>query len=281
MFWIIKVVLIVTVYGVCGVWQIRVVLIVVVLYKLQVGFRGQTASCPSYYLQKAKSYFFAAFGLLGDAHHVVTGSHILHPLPWNILISSYVNKGHFEEAIFAYGQMCLRRIRPDDFTYPSVLKACAEQSNLDLGKEVHRSINASSVKWNLFVQNALVSMYGKCGDLETAQSVFDKMPVKDDVSWNSIISGYASRGKWEEAFELFERMQAAGLELNIITWNTVAGGCLRTGNFKGALQLICQMRMSGHHLDPVAVIWPRCLLSYLCIEIGERNSWIGNSQFFY
>ncbi|KAL0351586.1 UNVERIFIED_CONTAM: Pentatricopeptide repeat-containing protein [Sesamum calycinum] len=77
---------------------------------------------------------YAAFGLLGDAHHVVTGSHILHPLPWNILISSYVNKGHFEEAIFAYGQMCLRRIRPDDFTYPSVLKACAEQSNLDLGK---------------------------------------------------------------------------------------------------------------------------------------------------
>ncbi|KAL0314420.1 UNVERIFIED_CONTAM: Pentatricopeptide repeat-containing protein [Sesamum angustifolium] len=214
---------------------------------------------------------YAAFGLLGDAHHVVTGSHILHPLPWNILISSYVNKGHFEEAIFAYGQMCLRRIRPDDFTYPSVLKACAEQSNLDLGKEVHRSINASSVKWNLFVQNALVSMYGKCGDLETAQSVFDKMPVKDDVSWNSIISGYASRGKWEEAFELFERMQAAGLELNIITWNTVAGGCLRTGNFKGALQLICQMRMSGHHLDPVAVIIGLGACSHICaLKLGKE-----------
>ncbi|KAL0285098.1 UNVERIFIED_CONTAM: Pentatricopeptide repeat-containing protein [Sesamum calycinum] len=219
--------LIVTVYGVCGVWQIRVVLIVVVLYKLQVGFRGKQlhAQVITWGLQKNHALvpklvsLYAAFGLLGDAHHVVTGSHILHPLPWNILISSYVNKGHFEEAIFAYGQMCLRRIRPDDFTYPSVLKACAEQSNLDLGKEVHRSINASSVKWNLFVQNALVSM-----------------------------------GKWEEAFELFERMQAAGLELNIITWNTVAGGCLRTGNFKGALQLICQMRMSGHHLDPVAVI---------------------------
>ncbi|KAK4390990.1 Pentatricopeptide repeat-containing protein [Sesamum angolense] len=84
---------------------------------------------------------YAAFGLLGDAHHVVTGSHILHPLPWNILISSY---------------------------------ACAEQSYLDLGKEVHRSINASSVKWNLFVQNALVSMYGKCGDLETAQVFLTK-----------------------------------------------------------------------------------------------------------
>ncbi|KAL2232279.1 UNVERIFIED_CONTAM: Pentatricopeptide repeat-containing protein [Sesamum indicum] len=214
---------------------------------------------------------YAAFGLLDDAHRVVTGSHILHPLPWNILISSYVNKGHFEEAIFAYEQMGLRRIRPDHCTYPCVLKACAEQSNLDFGKEVHRSINASSLKWNLFVQNALVSMYGKCGDLQTARSVFDKMPVKDEVSWNSIISGYASRGRWEEAFELFEKMQAAGVELNIITWNTVAGGCLRTGNFKGALQLICQMRMSGHHLDPVAVIIGLGACSHICaLKLGKE-----------
>ncbi|KAL0360332.1 UNVERIFIED_CONTAM: Pentatricopeptide repeat-containing protein [Sesamum radiatum] len=270
---------IIVVFGVCGVWQILIVLAVVVLYKLRVGFRGQTASCPSYYLGSSEDHtlvpklvsLYAAFGLLGDAHHVVTGSHILHPLPWNILISSYVNKGHFQEAIFAYEQMGLRRIRPDSFTYPSVLKACAEQSNLDFGKEVHRSINASSVKWNLFVQNALVSMYGKCGDLETARSVFDKMPIKDEVSWNSIISGYASRGKWEDSSELFERMQAAGLELNIITWNTVAGGCLRTGNFKGALQLICQMRMSGHHLDPVAVIIGLGACSHICaLKLGKE-----------
>ncbi|KAI3464624.1 hypothetical protein Pfo_021287 [Paulownia fortunei] len=215
--------------------------------------------------------YYTTFDFLDDAHFVAADSNILHSLPWNILISSYVNKGHFEEAILAFKQMGHKRIRPDHFTYPSVLKACAEQSNLDFGREVHKSINASSLKWDLFVQNALVSMYGKCGDLETARSIFDKMPVRDEVSWNSLISGYASRGMWDEAFEIFESMRAAGMELNIITWNTVAGGCLRTGNFKGALELICQIRIGCNHLDPVAVIIGLGACSHICaLKLGKE-----------
>ncbi|KAK6138583.1 hypothetical protein DH2020_027677 [Rehmannia glutinosa] len=198
--------------------------------------------------------YYTTFDSPDDAHFVAVDSNILHPLPWNILISSYVYKGRFEEAIFVYKQMCQKKIKPDHFTYPSVLKACAEQSNLDFGREVHKSINASSLKWDLFVQNALISMYGKCGDLETARNIFNKMPVRDEVSWNSVISGYASRGMWDEAFELFESMRAAGVEANIIIWNTIAGGCLRTNNFEGALELISQIRVGGSHLDPVAVI---------------------------
>ncbi|CAA0809987.1 Pentatricopeptide repeat-containing protein [Striga hermonthica] len=198
--------------------------------------------------------YYTAFGFLDDAHFIAAGSNILHPLPWNVLISSYVNRGHFEEAIFAYKQMVHKGVRPDHFTYPSVLKACAEQSTLDFGREVHKSIDASSLRWDLFVQNSLVSMYAKCGDLETSRSIFEKMPTRDQVSWNSIISGYASRASWDEAFKLFERMRAARMEINIITWNTVAVGCLKTGNFKGALELICQIRETVGHLDPVAVI---------------------------
>ncbi|KAK6161701.1 hypothetical protein DH2020_005082 [Rehmannia glutinosa] len=163
--------------------------------------------------------YYTTFDSPDDAHFVAVDSNILHPLPWNILISSYVYKGRFEEAIFVYKQMCQKKIKPDHFTYPSVLKACAEQSNLDFGREVHKSINASSLKWDLFVQNALISM-----------------------------------GMWDEAFELFESMRAAGVEANIIIWNTIAGGCLRTNNFEGALELISQIRVGGSHLDPVAVI---------------------------
>ncbi|KAL2467851.1 Pentatricopeptide repeat-containing protein [Forsythia ovata] len=198
--------------------------------------------------------FYTAFNFLDSAHIITVASNVLHPLPWNILISSYVSKGHFKDAIFAYKQMVYKGIRPDNFTYPSVLKACGEQLDLGFGMEIHKSINASSLEWNLFVQNALVSMYGKCGEVDTARNIFDKMPVKDDVSWNSIISGYASKGEWGEAFKLFESMRESGVELNIITWNTIAGGCLRTGNYEGTLKLLCQMRMSGNRLDPVAMI---------------------------
>ncbi|PIN00697.1 hypothetical protein CDL12_26805 [Handroanthus impetiginosus] len=215
--------------------------------------------------------YYTAFDFLDDAHLIAADSDILHPLPWNIVISSYVSQRRFEEAISAYKQMTSKGIRPDNFTYPSVLKACAEQSDLDLGSKVHKSINASPLKWDLFVQNALVSMYEKCGDLETARNIFDKMPVKDEVSWNTIISAYDSRGKWDDAFMIFESMRASGMDLNIIIWNTIAGGCLRTGNFKGTLELISQMRMGGSQLDPVAVIIGLGACSHICaLKLGKE-----------
>ncbi|KAL9141353.1 hypothetical protein ABFS82_14G097200 [Erythranthe guttata] len=215
-------------------------------------------------VRKLVSYY-TSFDFVDDARFIVADSSILDPLPWNVIISSYVSKGRYEEAIFTYKQMRCKGIIPDCFSYPSVLKACAEQSNLDFGREVHKSINgSSSMNSDLFVQNALVSMYGKCGDLETARSIFDKIFVKDEVSWNSIISAYSSRGMWGQAFELFEGMQEAGVKLNIIIWNTVAGGCLRTGNFERALELICTMRISGNQLDPVAVIIGLGACSHIC-----------------
>ncbi|XP_073142198.1 pentatricopeptide repeat-containing protein At1g71490-like isoform X4 [Henckelia pumila] len=198
--------------------------------------------------------FYTAFDFLDDAHFITASSNILHPLPWNALISSYVRKGLFVEAILAYKQMVHKRIRPDNFTYPSVLKACGEQLNLAFGKEVHNTIKGSLPERNLYVQNSLVAMYGKCGDVDAARSIFDKMLVKDEVSWNSIISAYASKGRWGQAFELFESMRRACVELNIITWNTIAGGCLKSGNFNRALGLLRQMRLYGNRLDPVAVI---------------------------
>ncbi|KAL6515457.1 hypothetical protein OROHE_018491 [Orobanche hederae] len=198
--------------------------------------------------------YYTAFGFLDDAHFIAENSNILHPLPWNILISSYVNRERFEEATHAYKQMVCKGVRPDHFTYPSVLKGCAEQSNLDFGREVHKSITPSSFGHDLFVQNALISMYAKCGDLETARNLFDTMPARDKVSWSSIISVYISRGMWDEAFELFGRMREAAMEIDIITWNTVAGGCLRTGDFAGALERIRQIRINVGRLDPVAVI---------------------------
>ncbi|XP_059667880.1 pentatricopeptide repeat-containing protein At1g71490 [Cornus florida] len=198
--------------------------------------------------------FYSALNLLVDAHGITETSNILSPLPWNMLISSYAKNGFSAKALSTYEQMVNKGIRPDNFTFPSVLKACGDDLNLDLGREVHKSIDASCLEWNLFVQNALVSMYGRCGEVDVARKLFDKMLERDAVSWNSMISGYASKGLWGEAFELFENMRDENIELNIITWNTIAGGCVRTGNYKGALELLSQMRTCGIHLDSVAMI---------------------------
>ncbi|KAF7837889.1 pentatricopeptide repeat-containing protein [Senna tora] len=197
--------------------------------------------------------FYANVNLLADAHVATENSNSLDPLHWNLLISSYVRNGLFVEAISAYKQMINKQVKPDDYTYPTVLKACGEVSDRVTGMEVHKSIVASSLEWSLIVHNALISMYGRFGEVEVACRLFNGMPARDSVSWNTMISIYASRGMWEEAFQLFESMCEESIEVGIITWNTIAGGCLRTTNFRRALSLLSQMRTSIHHLDSVSM----------------------------
>ncbi|KAK6916165.1 Pentatricopeptide repeat [Dillenia turbinata] len=112
---------------------------------------------------------------------------------------------------------------------------------MDFGKEVHKSIEASCLEWNFYVQNTLISTHGKCRNVGAACILFDKMPKRDAFSWNSMILGYASDGSWRGAYEFLEKMKAVGVQFNIITWNTIAGGCF--------MELPVFI-----HLEPVALI---------------------------
>ena len=100
--------------------------------------------------------------------------------------------------------MVERGVLVDDFTYPSVLRACGEILDLGLGREIHSRIKVSGFGRDLFVGNALVAMYVKCGHWDDARNLFDRMPERDIVTWNSMISGYAMKGMLEEAFGLLQ-----------------------------------------------------------------------------
>ncbi|XP_047324562.1 pentatricopeptide repeat-containing protein At1g71490 [Impatiens glandulifera] len=216
--------------------------------------------------------FYSSFGLLLDAHVITKTSNILHPLPWNLLISSYVRHGLYRNVFSAYSEMIKKGVRPDNFTYPSLLKACAGEENIKLGRVLHRTIIKSRyLDWCLYVQNALVSMYGRCGDIYSARVLFDKMLDRDAVSWNSIISAYASNGMWAEAFELFQGMRLDGVEINMITWNTIIGGRLRIGDYGGALECLSEMRKCVLHLDDVSL----CIGLSACSHIGLRALTLG------
>lgn len=198
--------------------------------------------------------FYTAFGILTDAHSIAADSSARHAVPWNVLISTYVRHGLSCEALSAFRQMVDKGIKPDNYTYPSVLKACGDELDLDFGREIHKSIDTSGLEWCLFVHNALVSMYAKCGSVGEARNLFDKMPERDVISWNAMISGYASKGMWKEAFELFERMRMGDSQVNSVTWNTIAGGNLQMGNYREALELVSQMRFRGVCLDSITLI---------------------------
>lgn len=157
----------------------------------------------------------------------------------NALIRGYVKHGYCGEALELYDQMQQEGVAPDNFTFPFVLKACTELSALQRGIEVHDCIARSGFESNVVVANGLLDMYGKCGLIEDARQVFEKMPEKDVVSWTALITGYIQSGQIDEAWKLFYGMQKEYVEPNSVTVATVISACA----VQGALQ---QDAADGH-----------------------------------
>ena len=93
-------------------------------------------------------------------------------------------------------------IRPSAPTFVSVIDACAQEALIGRGKQVHGQIirgDKSGNLFNVYVCNALIDMYAKCGDMKSAENLFEMAPMRDVVTWNILISGFAQNGHGEES----------------------------------------------------------------------------------
>eukprot|EP00250_Pteridium_aquilinum_P016444 c23105_g3_i1 orf=663-1031(+) len=102
--------------------------------------------------------------------------------------------------------------------YVAVLKACTQLKGAATGCQLHVQISATGLlARDIFVGNARIDMYAKCGFLAIAQEVFNKHPVKDVVSWTSLIGGYCKHERGKEALDCFEQMQIEGVSPDFST----------------------------------------------------------------
>lgn len=135
---------------------------------------------------------------------------------WNAIIRGYSKHNFFFEAIEMYSRMQVMGISPDCFTFPHVLKACAGLPALEVGRRIHCQIFRHGFEGDAFVQNGLVALYAKCGQIERARTVFDGLCDRTIVSWTSIISGYAQNGQPVEALRIFSQMRQLDVKLDWI-----------------------------------------------------------------
>lgn len=152
---------------------------------------------------------------------------------WNTMIAGYTHNGPIKEALALFHQMQVADITPDSVTLVSVLSACAQSGALQHGKCMHDYILRKGFESEVSVGNALVAMYAKCGRIESAQVVFDKMSERNVVLWTAMIAGYAQSGGSDEALRLFQQMQIAGVMPDSVTVASVLPACA----YLGALQL--------------------------------------------
>lgn len=144
---------------------------------------------------------------------------------WNAIIAGCVHNGDGEEALLLFSDMQRAGWKPSNFTFGSVIKACAYLEALEQGKQVHAHIINTGFMCDAFVGSGLVDMYAKCGSIEIARQVFDKMPKPIVVSWNAMIARYAQMGNGAEALKLFSELLRDGTRATYITFVCVLSAC--------------------------------------------------------
>ncbi|XP_038682097.1 putative pentatricopeptide repeat-containing protein At3g15930 [Tripterygium wilfordii] len=149
---------------------------------------------------------------------------------WTTLIQGFAKMGYPKEAVAAFFRMCEDNISADGMTMVVVLSACSQLGDLSLGKKIHGyMVHKISINEDVFLGNALVDMYLKCGDAEYARKVFEGMPIKNVVSWNSMISGLAQQGEFTEALDIFREMQGMDVKPDDVTLVAVLNSCANLG----------------------------------------------------
>lgn len=144
---------------------------------------------------------------------------------WTAIISARDKAGENDEAIRLYHQMRELNVEPDGYVFVAVLKACATTATVTQGRQIHMHIIDSGFESDLFVGSTLIHMYAKCGSLQDASNVFDRLLQRSRVTWNALIAGYAKLGHCQEALQLFQQMKQDGLEPDKVTFICVLKAC--------------------------------------------------------
>jgi len=164
-----------------------------------------------------------------DAQKVFSKMLLRDFVSWSAMIAGYAQQGFGEEALKLFCQMQQAGVKPNQFIFASVLMACTSLASLQQGKSVHGHIVKFGLLFDVFIGSALIDMYAKCGSIEYAKLVFDKMSQVDTVLWNSMIAGYCHHGHGSEALELFKQMQHEGIHPDHITFVSVLSAFSHVG----------------------------------------------------
>ncbi|KXG19489.1 pentatricopeptide repeat-containing protein At4g30700 [Sorghum bicolor] len=160
----------------------------------------------------AKLYF--KLSKVDDARKVFDAVPSPDTILWNTLLAGLPGS----VALEAFVRMVeVGRVRPDSTTLASSLRAAAEASHVAMGRCVHGYGVKCGLAEHEHVVTGLMSLYSKCGDMDCARSLFDRMEDPDLVAYNALISGYSVNGMVESSVELFKELAASDWRPNSST----------------------------------------------------------------
>ncbi|GMY35204.1 pentatricopeptide repeat-containing protein At4g31070, mitochondrial-like [Fagus crenata] len=120
---------------------------------------------------------------------------------------------------------------------PSVIKACSHAQSYHFGLQLHCVVLKTGSDSEAVISNSLISMYAKCSVAKEACQVFDTMPNRDTISWNSMINCYLQNGYCGKALEMFKEMYLCGFAPKPELIAGIISACAWTGEFRLGRQI--------------------------------------------
>uniref|UniRef100_A0A0D9WTX0 DYW domain-containing protein n=1 Tax=Leersia perrieri TaxID=77586 RepID=A0A0D9WTX0_9ORYZ len=144
---------------------------------------------------------------------------------FNSMMTGYIHRGQLRESLLLFMDMRRHDLRVDNFTMVSLLTACASLGALPQGRALHACIEQRLVEADIYLGTALVDMYMKCGRVNEATIVFQRMRKRDVHTWTAMIAGLAFNGNGQVALEHFYQMRLDGFQPNSVSYIAVLTAC--------------------------------------------------------
>ncbi|KAF2316155.1 hypothetical protein GH714_041493 [Hevea brasiliensis] len=186
------------------------------------------------------------------------------------------------EAIWVFHRMRKQGIRPNNLTFPFLLKACSTCFAIKEGKQVHLDLIKHGLDCDVYVNNNLVHFYGSCKKILDACKVFDQMCVRTVVSWNAVITSCVESLWMGDAIGYFVKMMDFGFEPDETTMVLMLAVCAEMGNLSLGRWIHSQVIQRGLVLnyqlgtalvDMYAKSGAICYARLVFDRVKEKNVW--------
>ncbi|XP_050368431.1 pentatricopeptide repeat-containing protein At5g56310-like [Argentina anserina] len=170
---------------------------------------------------------YAKLGDVDSARHLFETMPLNHSnvISWTALIAGYAQVNRPTEAIMVFRRMQLHNVQPDEIAMLAALSACAQLGALRLGEWIHNYIHKHGFRELLSLNNALIDMYAKSGNIRKALRVFHSTKSKTVITWTTMIAGLALHGLGTQALDMFAQMERAQIAPNDITFVAILSAC--------------------------------------------------------
>nr|AYM00761.1 pentatricopeptide repeat protein [Salvia miltiorrhiza] len=228
----------------------------------KVGFVGDVV------VRNGLIHFYCENGDLSCADRVFRESEMRDVVSWTSIIDGNARNGMIDEALKMFDEMSESNVEPNDVTMVAVFSACAHKGDLRSAERVSEFVMTKGLRFSLNMMNAMLDMYVKCGGVEKAKEIFDRMEVRDVFSWTSMINGHAKNGEVELARKLFDEMP----ERNVVSWNAMIGGYSQNNMPMEALELFHKMESEAFAppMETTLVSVLSACAQSGCMEVGQR-----------